>query len=371
MVTLESSPPFRTLNAADLAALGRIAQERSFSSGEQVFQEGDRGDGVYLVKSGRIEISVGVAKKERRAFAQILPGELFGEMAVLELKPRSATATATEDSVVYFIPRDELLAMVEGSPMLAMQLLREISSRLREFNQRYIQEILQAERLSVVGRFARSIVHDIKNPLNIISLSAELSCMEKADAELRKKSSANIRRQVERISEMVGEILDFTQGSQANVVMAVADYAAFVQSLLAEIRSEIELKGVTLESTPVPSVQLPLDPKRLRRVFFNLIHNATEAMPAGGKIFVRFSVETEEVITEIEDTGSGIAPEIAERLFEAFATFGKSHGTGLGLSICKKIIEDHHGRIWTRTEPGRGAIFCFALPRSKSLNQEL
>jgi len=366
MVTLESSPPFQTLNAADLAALGRMAQERNFSSGEQIFQEGDRGDGVYLVKSGRIEISVGVAKKERRAFAQIAPGELFGEMAVLELKPRSATATAAEDSVVYFIPRNELLAMVERSPLLAMQLLREISSRLREFNQRYIQEILQAERLAVVGRFARSIVHDIKNPLNIISLSAELSCMEKADAELRKKSSITIRHQVERISEMVGEILDFTQGSQAHVVMATANYGTFAQLLLEEIRSEIQLKGTTLEVTPIPSVELPLDPKRLRRVFFNLIHNATEAMPDGGKIFVRFILNAEEVITEIEDTGPGIAPEIAERLFEVFATFGKAHGTGLGLSICKKIVEDHHGRIWTRSEPHRGAIFCFALPCAKS-----
>jgi signal transduction histidine kinase len=362
MVTLENSPPFRTLNAADLAALDRIAQERKFSRGEPIFQEGDRGDGVYLVKSGHIEISVSVTRNERRAFAQIAPGELFGEMAVLELKPRSANATAAEDSVVYFIPRDELLGMVERSPLLAMQLLREISSRLREFNQRYTQEILQAERLSVVGRFARSIVHDIKNPLNIISLSAELSCMDKADAELRRKSSATIRHQVERISEMVGEILDFTQGSPAHVVMEVADYRPFVQSVLEEIRSETELKGVTLEAMAVPSVKLPLDSKRLRRVFFNLIHNATEAMPDGGKIFLRFNVNAGEIITEIEDTGSGIAPEIAGRLFEVFATFGKAHGTGLGLSICKKIIEDHHGRIWTRSESGRGAIFCFALP---------
>jgi signal transduction histidine kinase len=87
-------------------------------------------------------------------------------------------------------------------------------------------------------------------------------------------------------------------------------------------------------------------------------------MPSGGKIFVRFTTTGKEVITEIEDTGPGIAPEIAENLFEAFATFGKAHGTGLGLSITKKIVEDHRGRIWTRQEPGRGAIFCFALPIS-------
>lgn len=365
MVTLESSPPFRMLDAADLAALGKIAQERTYSSGEQIFQEGDRGDGVYLVKSGRIEISVGVTRNERRAFAQIAPGELFGEMAVLELKPRSATATAAEDSAVYFFPRNELLAMVERSPLLAMQFLREISSRLREFNQRYIQEILQAERLAVVGRFARSIVHDIKNPLNIISLTAELSGMEKADAELRKKSARTIRTQVERVSEMVSEILDFTQGSHAEVVMSAVDYGAFVQSLLEEIRSEAELKNVMLHAENIPSINLPLDPKRLRRVFFNLIHNAMDAMSAGGQIFIRFQVEPDKVITEIEDTGPGIAPEIAGRLFEVFATFGKTHGTGLGLSICKKIIEDHHGRIWPRAESGHGAVFCFTLPREK------
>ena len=68
------------------------------------------------------------------------------------------------------------------------------------------------------------------------------------------------------------------------------------------------------------------------------------------------------VHVEIEDTGPGIAPEMAGKLFEVFATFGKAHGTGLGLSICKRIIEDHRGRIWARQEPGRGAIFCFALP---------
>jgi signal transduction histidine kinase len=97
-------------------------------------------------------------------------------------------------------------------------------------------------------------------------------------------------------------------------------------------------------------------------VFYNLIHNATDAMPGGGKILVRFSVTGREVTTEIEDSGPGIAPEIANKLFDAFATFGKAHGTGLGLSICKKILEDHRGRISARNEPGRGAVFTFVLP---------
>src|SRR6185436_277708 len=121
----------------------------------------------------------------------------------------------------------------------------------------------------------------------------------------------------------------------------------------------IELAG------SVPDCKLLLDPRRFRRVFYNLIHNSTDAMPAGGKVMVRLHKNQDEVITEIEDTGSGIAPEIETTLFEAFATHGKAHGTGLGLSICKKIVEDHRGWIRARNAQAGGAIFSFGLPLYK------
>ncbi len=85
-------------------------------------------------------------------------------------------------------------------------------------------------------------------------------------------------------------------------------------------------------------------------------------MPDGGVVTFRFQATPQEVATEIEDSGKGIAPEIASRMFEPFATYGKAQGTGLGLSICRRIVEDHRGRIFARTEPGRGAIFVFTLP---------
>jgi signal transduction histidine kinase len=366
MVTLESSKLFRNLGQPELQMLRKIAQERKFSINELIFKEGDKGDGIYMVKSGQVEISVKLADTVDRVFAKLGPGELLGEMAVLEYKPRSATATAAEDSVIYFIPRDELLAMVDRSPVLSMELLREISRRLREFNQRYIQEILQTERLTIVGRFARSIVHDLKNPLNIIGLTAEMSCLDSTTPESRQKSAVTIRKQIERVSDMISEILDFTQGSQADYILGQNDYGVFVQQLLEEVQPEVELRGTTIVSKPPPAgVRIAFDPKRLRRVFFNLIHNATDAMPRGGNIFIRYRVDGHELITEIEDTGPGIAPEIAGKLFEAFATFGKAHGTGLGLSICKKIVEDHQGRIWVENQSGRGAAFAFALPLPK------
>ncbi len=121
-------------------------------------------------------------------------------------------------------------------------------------------------------------------------------------------------------------------------------YADFINEMLPELKAETELKatGIQLQNEP-PAVTVLLDTHRLRRVFFNLAHNATDVLANGGKIFLRFRADEKEITTELEDTGPGIAPEIAGKLFQAFATFGKTHGTGLGLSICKKIIEDHGG----------------------------
>ena len=98
---------------------------------------------------------------------------------------------------------------------------------------------------------------------------------------------------------------------------------------------------------------------RMKRLEFD----AAKAMPAGGIAMIRFSLKQSRVITEIEDTGSGISSEIFPKLFEPFMSTDKLEGTGLGLSICRKVIEDHGGRIWPESKPGRGAIFVFSIPR--------
>ena len=366
MVTLESSKLFCNLAADELKTLGQVAQERSFSAGQDVFKEGESGDGVYTVKEGLVQITALVGPGVRRVFSQVGPGDIFGEMAVLENKPRSATVTALKNTVAYFIPRDDMLNLLGRSPALSLGLVREISNRLREFNGQYIREVLQSERLALVGRFARTIVHDVKNPLNIIGLTAELAGRESASVESRQRAKACIIKQVDRISDLINEILEFTQGSLGAFVLGKTDYAVFVQQLVEDISAEVDLKSVTLElENPPPPIPLLLNPQRLARVFYNLIGNATDVMPDGGKIILRFRVEDKAVVTEIEDTGPGIAPEVADSLFEAFATFGKAHGTGLGLSISKKIIDDHHGQISARNEPGRGAVFAFSLPLPK------
>jgi signal transduction histidine kinase len=199
--------------------------------------------------------------------------------------------------------------------------------------------------------------------LSIISLSAEMFAMPGISPELRANTQSRIRKQVERVSDMVGDILIFTENKNTAAAVQPGDYRAFVLELAADLRAEAELKSAQIELQNLPpAVLVRFDPRRLNRVFFNLVGNATDAMLNGGNIFLRFRLDQNAIHTEIEDSGPGIAPEIADTLFQPFATHGKAHGTGLGLSICKKIIEDHGGKISVRSEAGRGAVFSFSLP---------
>ncbi|MBI5773199.1 MAG: cyclic nucleotide-binding domain-containing protein [Verrucomicrobia bacterium] len=365
MLPLEKSKLFHGLLAEELQTLHRTAHLRKFASGQTIFVEGDPGDGLYVILDGLVKISALVTQQERRVLSHVGPGDFFGEMAVLDDEARSATATAEEDTTVYFLPREELVALLSRSPKLALTLVREFSLRMREVNRQYIQEVLQAERLTLVGRFARSIVHDFKNPLNIIGLAADMASMERATPEMRQSAAKRVHRQVARLSNMISELLEFTRGAQASVVLASTNYAQFVSQLMEEIEPELADKNVRLALAAPPALNLLLDPQRLTHVFYNLIHNAVDEMPDGGKITIRFLVSDKEVVTEFEDTGSGIKPEIAAKLFEPFATFGKSKGTGLGLSICKRIVEDHRGSISVRSTAGKGATFAFSIPRPR------
>jgi signal transduction histidine kinase len=366
VVTLEASNLFGQLGATELQQLRQVTHELSFRPSELIFKEGDPGDGVYVVKSGAVQISALVGADERQVLSRVLPGDVFGEMTLLDDLPRSACASAEVETAAYFVPRAPMVELLRRCPDLALRLVKEVSERLREFNRQYIRKVVQAERMAIVGRFASSIVHDLKNPLTIISLASERAALPSATPETRRAAHDHVARQVERIGSLVNDILDFTRGSMGAVALTETNYAAFVEPLVEELRREVEPKAVAIEfESPPPAVKLALHPQRLSRVFHNLVHNAVDAMSGGGRVKLRFALSDTEVVTEIEDTGKGIAPEILDRLFEAFATFGKPRGTGLGLSISQKIIEEHGGRIWARNRDGGGAIFAFALPRPK------
>jgi signal transduction histidine kinase len=364
MTDLPPTGSFIGLLEAELRDLKRTAQKRSFEAGQIIFKQGDIGDGVYVVEQGSVEISAMVNEEETRVLSRLGASTFFGEMAVLDGQPRSATAMAEVETVLSFIPREEMLRVLGQSPELLAFLVREFSLRMRQFDRRFIEEVLQAERLALVGRFAQSIVHDFKNPLNIIGFAAGIAADEDATAENRIEVKTQILRQVARMTNMINELLEFTRGSARPLTPEPTDYREFVHEFIKEAAPQAAEKSVKIqcENQP-PSLSLALDRDRLLHVFYNLTNNAIDAILGGGTITLRFLVRDHEVVTEVEDSGPGLPSEIKARLFQPFATYGKRGGTGLGLSICKRIIEDHGGRIHARSDPGRGAVFSFTLPR--------
>jgi signal transduction histidine kinase len=364
VVAIESSKLFSRLPAPALQQLRAAAAEKNFADAQLIFKEGDPGDGLYMVKSGTVEISAEVSNGHRQVLSALPPGEIFGEMAVLDEQPRSACASARGDTSVYFVPREPFHDVIRRFPEAAILMMREISGRLREFNRQYLREVLQAERMAIVGRFASAIVHDLKNPLTIIGIAADTACNESSTPEIRKISRGRLEKQIERITYLVNDILDFTKGSSGELAVVHTDYAAYIKSLVQELQPELGKVSIEFEN-PAPALKVPINPRRLSRVFHNLIGNAIDAMPGGGKIKLAFSATNSEVLTEIRDSGAGISPEILDKLFDPFVTYGKVKGTGLGLSICRRIVEEHGGKISARNHPSGGAAFLFSLPRNR------
>lgn len=362
-MSLPDEKPADDSLGGQLQALARSGMPRRFRAGEVIFSTGEAGDGFYVLASGRVKISAAVGSGEPRQLALIEAGDFFGEMAVLDDAPRSATATAETDVTAAFVGRDHLLHLLQSRPSLALNLIREFSGRMRTLNRKYLDEIIHAERLGIVGRFASTIVHDIKNPLAVISLAAEAAGATDLPESVRLSARKQIERQVARMSGMLNELIDFTRPSNRSAAFDSVNFAPFFRALAEDLQLDIagrEVSVVVVE--PLPEIEVRTQTARLSRLLHNLVHNAVDEMPDGGKIFLRAVVDDGELRVEVEDTGPGIAPEIARQLFQPFATHGKAHGTGLGLSICKKIIEDHGGRIWATSRRGKGATFAFTLP---------
>ena len=303
-------------------------------------------------------------ERQCRVLSHLGKREVFGEMAVVDEQPRSATATAQLETHARFIPREEVWRLLGRSPALLIALMREVSIRMRRSELRCTEDVFQAERLALVGRFAQSIVHDLKNPLNTIGIGVEVACADDSSPEIRKEAGGLIRRQVDRLAGMIHEVLEFTRGTARSLVLVPVEFRDFVRDAIAELEPGATEQRVTIECDGEPPAATVLaDRTRLMHVLNNLVNNAVDAMPFGGRIVLRFQLAEQEVVAEIEDNGPGIPPAIATRLFEPFITHGKTHGTGLGLSICKRIIEDHGGRIRVIDKPGCGAVFSFSLQR--------
>ena len=245
----------------------------------------------------------------------------------------------------------------------------EIGQLAREFNamagslERQRQELLRAERLAAVGRISAHITHEIRNPLNAIGLNAELLGDElagKPGSGEAVRLVAAIGAEVDRLHAVTEEYLRFARLPKP--VFGREDLNEILSGLAEFLRGELARAGVAIAlelAAGLPAVRA--DEGQLRAVFLNLLRNSREAMPGGGTVTVRTRADGEGVEAEVEDTGTGIAPEQLPRIFEPFWST-KERGTGLGLAFAQQVIQEHGGAIRCESRPGRGTRFTVRLP---------
>ena len=227
-------------------------------------------------------------------------------------------------------------------------------------NARLAQQMIQNERLSAVGRMASTIIHDIKNPMCIIRLSAEV-LKNKTGSEETKKLAEEMIQQIDRFISMTQEVLDFARGI-STLNLERVNFSESMETMMEIIEKNLTKWNVKLVKDFKFSKSIVVDEEKLLRAFYNIAGNASEAMPNGGMLKVNIFKSNGQLVIEFVDNGTGMTEEIRAKMFEPFFTYGKKHGTGLGMAIVKKIIDDHKGRIEVESKIGKGTTVRLFLP---------
>jgi C4-dicarboxylate-specific signal transduction histidine kinase len=230
-------------------------------------------------------------------------------------------------------------------------------------------DLAHVARLATMGELAASIVHEINQPISAIATQAT-ACLrwlerDKPDLDKAREGLVRVERDARRARDVVRGLTALAKRSRPQQSEVDIDNA--IEEVLSFVRSEISLHGITLHSDlHAGNRSVYGDRVQLQQVLLNLIMNGIEAMRTTTDLPRILSVSSALTVTggmlmTVEDTGAGLDPAIADRIFDGFFTT-KPNGMGLGLSICRSIIEAHGGQIWASPGSPHGAIFQFILP---------
>lgn len=245
--------------------------------------------------------------------------------------------------------------------MIVIRANRVMASRAEE-RIRLEEELNESQRLASLGKMVASVSHELKNPLGIVRSTAEI-LVERIGklAPGNERLAVIIVEETARLDSIVREFLDFARPREAK--MSLGQLQAPAERALRFLHSELQRKNIEVESDFSRDLpEILLDGEHLYQAVFNIVFNAIQAMPQGGRLHLQTALAPEGGVSlSITDTGCGIAPEALTQIFSPFYT-DKNRGTGLGLAIARSIVEKHGGRIEVASLVGAGSSFTIVLP---------
>src|ERR1039457_3360744 len=317
---------------------------------------------------------------------------LYPAMQEYELTPEAIGYLALR--ILFFFLAAMVVNRFSQQSQHQTQLYRDLAERLAETNRRLEHaqaEARRSERLAALGQLSAGLAHEIRNPLGVIKGSAEMLTQKlQASDELARELAGYISTEVNRLSALVTEFLDFARPLHAQphpadltalldrILQIVAERFAGKQLTGAqETGKSVTGKSVRVERHYAIGLPLvPLDESLCEQAFLNLVQNAYEAMQdeaRGGTLRVDVRTTTlkdcEGVQLRLADTGPGVPNELREQIFNPFVTTKKT-GVGLGLSIVSKIVDGHHGSIHGENAPEGGAVFTIFFPLEETVEPQ-
>jgi two-component system NtrC family sensor kinase len=258
--------------------------------------------------------------------------------------------------------------------LVSYQISRQLAVRLAQADQRrqiMSEKVIETGRLASIGELAAGIAHEINNPVAIMVQEAGwiddlLSHEDLREADTRLEIERAVRQicsQGDRCKDITYKLLSFARKTDPTV--RKVDISAVVEEVLGLMSQKTRYANVRVESSLASGLPpVSASPSELQQVLLNLVNNAVDAIgPGGGTVTIRTRLEGAELVIEVEDTGSGIAPANLPRIFDPFFTTKPvGQGTGLGLSICYGIVDKMGGRIEVDSELEKGTTFTVHLP---------
>ena len=338
------------------------------------FKIGEQGICGWVAKHGQPLLVPDVSKEPRYLFAEELK-ETKSELCV-PLKSQEKTIgvmNVESDEVGAFDSSDlHLIELIASQVSIALENARLFDNLKEAYDKlkKTQAQLVQSEKLKALGEMASGVAHDFNNVLGAILGRAQLTQTKTEDPELL-RSLKFIELAATDGAETVKRIQDFTRTRTERDFQTV-DINRLIESALDMTRHKwknemVERGGVVEVETDLqePSPLVKGNPSELKEVLTNLIINALEAMPKGGRLKVSTSQEEDFGIVEISDTGVGMAEAVKNRIFDPFFTTKGPEGTGLGLSVTYGIITRHNGTIEVRSQPQKGSKFTIKLPKEK------
>jgi signal transduction histidine kinase len=336
----------------------------------------------YMILEGDFEVTKTINKTEKRLLKTLTAGDFFGEMALIHNAPRAASVTSLTHVIVLELNKDGFDRVLKHSPSVALAMVGEISSRLRQNDQLAIEDLrLRASELADAYQklaeqdlarreFLTNIAHELRTPLTIAS--GYLHTLKKGilSGDQLITTIDTVSRNVDQIVNLTNDLLFLQELDLVLSEFQPVDISEIVDNVARKYHPKAKEHGIVLKIKGGNVSPVQGDIASLERAVTALVDNAIKFSPPKGSVEIRIAEKGEHVSVSVTDNGIGIDPQIRPRIFDRFFHLEKSgdelySGLGIGLSIARQVIKQHRGSLDVESESGKGSTFTISLLKWK------